>query len=397
VKRVSTFALALAMLLAFVGAEHSQIQSRIQQERSKAGGLAKKLQAKRAHLNAVAARVQNLKSQLAQTNSEMSAVRSQLGALSAQERSLQARISWNSIQLAAARKSLAFQDGLLRKRLVGIYEYGEPDYLSVLLSASSFSDFVERWQDLQLLIKANEKAVLARRAAERKVANVQRDLERSEIALQQQQQAQQRAQNRLAALLAERSNLVAVADQQRRHAAVEVATYEELTAAEEARLEALIRRRQAEIAAEEAARRRAAGIAGNAVAPHGPIHFTWPVTGIITSPFGWRKNPFGSAPEFHTGLDIAAPMGTTITAAASGTVMMAQWYGGYGKFILIDNGDGYSTAYGHLSAFYVTAGQHVKQGQAIGAVGTTGYSTGPHLHFEIRINGKPVDPAPRLP
>ena len=127
------------MLFSFVGAGHTQIQKRIQQERTKAGGLAKQLREKRARLNAVSARVQSLKSQLAQTNAAMSVVRSQLGALSQQERSLQARISWNSIQLAAAQRSLAFQDGLLRKRLVGIYEYGEPDYLSVLLSATPWS------------------------------------------------------------------------------------------------------------------------------------------------------------------------------------------------------------------------------------------------------------------
>ncbi len=89
-------------------------------------------------------------------------------------------------------------------------------------------------------------------------------------------------------------------------------------------------------------------------------------------------------------------MGTTITASAGGTVLMAQWYGGYGNYILIDNGGGYSTGYGHLSAFYVSAGQQVKQGQAIGAVGCTGACTGPHVHFEIRFNGKPIDPAPRL-
>ncbi|HEU5480808.1 MAG TPA: M23 family metallopeptidase, partial [Candidatus Tumulicola sp.] len=124
--------------------------------------------------------------------------------------------------------------------------------------------------------------------------------------------------------------------------------------------------------------------------------FSWPVTGTITSPFGWRSNPFGGSPEFHQGLDIAAPTGTTVTAAAAGTVIMAQWYGGYGNYILIDHGGGYSTGYGHLSAIYVSNGQAVKRGQAIGAVGSTGASTGPHLHFEVRIDGKPVDPAPRL-
>ncbi len=105
------------------------------------------------------------------------------------------------------------------------------------------------------------------------------------------------------------------------------------------------------------------------------------MTGTITSPFGWRSNPFGGSPEFHQGLDIAAPSGTTVTAAAGGTVIMAQWYGGYGNYILIDHGGGYSTGYGHLSAIYVSSGQSVSRGQAIGAVGSTGQSDRPPPSF----------------
>ena len=117
----------------------------------------------------------------------------------------------------------------------------------------------------------------------------------------------------------------------------------------------MILQRQRELEAQ----RRAQGIAGNYV-PSGPGTFAWPVSGTITSPFGWRSNPFGGAPEFHQGLDIAAPTGTTLTASAGGTVLMAQWYGGYGNYIFIDDGGGYSTGYGHLSAFYVSNGQNVQ-------------------------------------
>jgi murein DD-endopeptidase MepM/ murein hydrolase activator NlpD len=171
-----------------------------------------------------------------------------------------------------------------------------------------------------------------------------------------------------------------------------VAQIENLSAAEEAQLENLILQRERELEAQ----RRAAGISGGIESQGAAGMFSWPVTGTITSPFGWRSNPFGGAPEFHQGLDIAAPSGTTVTAAAGGTVIMAQWYGGYGNYILIDHGGGYSTGYGHLSAIYVSTGQAIQRGQAIGAVGSTGQSTGPHLHFEVRIAGKPVDPAPRL-
>jgi len=112
----------------------------------------------------------------------------------------------------------------------------------------------------------------------------------------------------------------------------------------------------------------------------------WPVSGPITSPFGWRWG------RMHQGIDIGVPYGTPIHAAAAGTVIYCGWEEGYGNFVVIDHGGNLATAYGHQSAIAVTCGQRVDQGQVIGYVGCTGHCTGPHLHFEVRINGNPVDP-----
>ncbi|HTX56448.1 MAG TPA: peptidoglycan DD-metalloendopeptidase family protein [Candidatus Acidoferrales bacterium] len=368
------------------------LQQRIEAQRQKAAAIQARLHAKRAQLNAATVKVQGLQSQLNETNTAIGQVSAQLDQLNAAQHSTQRKADWNGVQLRAAEQSFKLHDQVLRQRLVEIYENGNLNYLSVLLSARSFTEFVERWEDLHLLISANEDAVRERRAAAEHVAAIQEELQRTQLELNGEAQDQQRARNQLDALADERRNLVAVADNQRRHVASEVAEMEDLSAAEEAQLESLIQERARALAAQ----RKAEGIVGNEVQTSAPGAFAWPVSGTITSPFGWRSNPFGGAPEFHQGLDIAAPTGTTITASAGGTVIMAQWYGGYGNYILIDDGGGYSTGYGHLSAFYVSAGQQVKQGQAIGAVGCTGECTGPHVHFEIRVNGKPVDPAPRL-
>jgi murein DD-endopeptidase MepM/ murein hydrolase activator NlpD len=371
----------------------SNISARIEAQRKRTELIHARLHAKRNELHAATIRVNDLQAQLDRTNAAIDGVNARLDDLAAQERSTQRKLWWNTIQLDAAEKTLKLHDDLLKRRLVDVYEHGQLGYLSVLLASKSFSDFVERWEDLRLLIAANERAVRERKAAEAKVASAQRDLVSSQEALQSQEQAQQRARNQLDTLAAERANLVAVADAQRRHVASEVAQMEDLSASEEAQLEALIVERQREIEAEEEARRRAEGIVGTTSAPG---MLAWPVSGTITSPFGYRRNPFGGGMEFHQGLDIAAPMGTTITAAASGTVIQAGWYGGYGNFIVIDHGGGMATGYGHCSQIFVSAGQRVQKGQAIGAVGSTGASTGPHLHFEVRINGKPVDPAQYL-
>ncbi len=390
-RRILAVLAILLFMPSFAGAKTSTLQQRIEAERKKAEAIQARLHAKKVQLNAATVKVQGLQSQLSETNAAIDNVTGHLNELNAQEHSTQNKANWNSVQLEAAERSLRVHDDALRKRLVEIYENGDLSYAEVLLSARSFTEFVERWEDLRLLINANEKAVKERRVAAARVAATQAALEQTQLQLSSEQQDQVRAKNQLATLADERRNLVAVADSQRRHVANEVAEMEDLSASEEAQLEALIQARERELEAH----RKAQGIAGNYV-PSSPGSFAWPVSGTITSPFGWRSNPFGGAPEFHQGLDIAAPTGTTLTASAGGTVLIAKWYGGYGNYILIDNGGGYSTGYGHLSAFYVSEGQQVKQGQAIGAVGCTGECTGPHVHFEIRFNGKPVDPAPRL-
>jgi murein DD-endopeptidase MepM/ murein hydrolase activator NlpD len=112
----------------------------------------------------------------------------------------------------------------------------------------------------------------------------------------------------------------------------------------------------------------------------------WPVSGPVTSPFGWRWG------RMHEGIDIGVSYGTPIHAAASGTVIYCGWESGYGNLTVLDHGGNLATAYGHQSSIAVSCGQLVNQGDVIGNVGSTGHSTGPHLHFEVRVNGSPVDP-----
>ncbi|MDQ6785471.1 MAG: M23 family metallopeptidase [Acidobacteriota bacterium] len=119
----------------------------------------------------------------------------------------------------------------------------------------------------------------------------------------------------------------------------------------------------------------------------------WAHFGKINNEFGYRRNPFGGGSyEFHPGLDIGGEKGDTVVAPANGIVLKAEWQGGYGNMIEIDHGNGLTTRYGHLSQFEVQAGSAVQRGQLIGLVGSTGRSTGAHLHFEVRLNNKPINP-----
>ena len=120
--------------------------------------------------------------------------------------------------------------------------------------------------------------------------------------------------------------------------------------------------------------------------------FRWPVAGRINSPFGWRRHPITRKRNFHTGIDIKANTGRTIRAAKNGRVVYSGWMGGYGRVVVINHGDGYSTLYAHCSSLLVRKGHRVTSGQAIAKVGSSGRTTGPHLHFEVRKSNKPVNP-----
>ncbi|HSR44767.1 MAG TPA: peptidoglycan DD-metalloendopeptidase family protein [Acidimicrobiia bacterium] len=122
----------------------------------------------------------------------------------------------------------------------------------------------------------------------------------------------------------------------------------------------------------------------------------WPVAGSVSSPFGFRVHPISGVRKLHTGIDMSAGSGVKIVAAGNGVVILASWYGGYGNAVVIDHGAGLSTLYAHQSKLAVSVGQSVSDGEVIGYVGSTGYSTGPHLHFETREFGTPVDPMPFL-
>jgi murein DD-endopeptidase MepM/ murein hydrolase activator NlpD len=193
----------------------------------------------------------------------------------------------------------------------------------------------------------------------------------------------------LATVIAEQKEKIATQAEEKKKVVEELkarqAEYEEKIAELERssrELEVMIQRKTAE-------RKRAGAVA------RGSGVFVWPMQGRITSRYGaYRRYSRG---HFHTGVDIATTYGTPVLAADNGEVIFAGWWDGYGKAVVVDHGRGIATVYGHLSRIYPTVGMTVAKGQTIGLEGNTGNSTGPHLHFEVRRNGSPVNPMPFLP
>jgi len=395
-RRIAAATAALA-LLASAAVPANTIKESIESQQQRIHETHLRLQQEQDALQFAKLREADLQRQLAETSQSIADVHASLDDLSVQIAHNRTKLAWNTLQLTAAQATLERHDEALRRRLVDAYEHGDVAYLNVLLASSSFSDFVERWDDIRYLITENEKAIHERRAAEERVAAIEAALDGAENELENSLNHQQQMRYQLDSLAQTRQGLLGEAQAQQQNVAAEVTNLEELSAQEEAALEAMIVERQREEAVRREAERRAALLAGRAApAPPSTGEFSWPVSGPITSPFGYRSDPYGGGTEFHTGIDIGAPMGATVTAAAGGTVIYAAPYGGYGNAVIIDHGNGVSSLYGHLSQIFVADHQEVQRGQAIGAVGMTGRATGPHLHFEVRVNGQPVDPASRL-
>jgi murein DD-endopeptidase MepM/ murein hydrolase activator NlpD len=372
----------------------SPLDAKIRAQQAKLHVVHTQLNQKRGELDAAQAKVGTISQQLDIANRNIAAVEATIGTLTARMHTTQANLSWNKVQLNAAQQTLQRHNDALKRRLIDAYEYGDLGYVAVLLDAKTFADFVERWNDVGYVIKANEVTIRQRKADADRVAAIQAGLLAAEASLENAQADAEQQQRALDALAQQRRNLLTLAQNEKQNVAVQVGELEDTSAEAEAALEALVREKQQEEDERRATERRAALLAGEPLPPEpgAPSQLMWPVSGPITSPFGMRMHPVYGRPILHAGIDIAAAQGTTIAAAADGRVIVAGYQGDCGNMVAIDHHGGLSTIYCHMSQIFVGVGQDVQRGQAIGAVGMTGDATGPHVHFQVMENGHPVDP-----
>jgi murein DD-endopeptidase MepM/ murein hydrolase activator NlpD len=388
---------ALAILVAFVpsaGLTKSRIDEKIQAQKAHIHEIHQQLHVKRAQLDEARTKVGAIQQQLGDTNRNIAAVNGRLGTLEGRIASTQRKLAWNRIQLAAAKATLRRHQEALNRRLVDAYEHGDLGYVDVLLRSRSFADFVERWNDVRFVIKANESTIRARKADQARVVVIETGLLGTQTQLQGQEAQARQQRLALDGLAAQRKDLLVAADAERQNVQTEFVQLGEISDAQEAALEALIREKQREEEAKRLAARRAARLAGVELPqePGAPGQLMWPVSGPITSPFGWRMHPVYHRMILHRGIDIGVPTGTPVAAAAEGRIIVASYQGDCGNMVAIDHHGGLSTMYCHMSQIFVSVGQDVQRGQAIGAAGATGDATGPHVHFQVMQNGTPVDP-----
>ena len=363
----------------------------------------------------------SLQGKIAASKRQASALSSQIGALTGQIHSLEGRVGDVSSRLSALQSDLALRQRRLDKlnqlfllqtqrlhylkheytlsvqrldiRLVEIYKQDDPSTIDLLVTAKSFQDILDQLEYLGAIANQDKRVAAAVGTAKRQVKTARAKTlavragvanEARAINARVQQAAILRRE-----LLASQSKL-AGARSSKSHALIATKAQIDAEVGESKALAAASADLAARIQAAQAASRASSG-AGTTDASGSPVTapttgFIWPVSGPITSPFGMRWG------TLHPGIDIGVPIGTPIHAAAAGTVIYCGWMSGYGNLVMIDHGGDLATLYGHQSRVAVSCGESVTQGQVIGYSGCTGFCTGPHVHFEVRVNGTPVDP-----
>ncbi|HLJ59060.1 MAG TPA: peptidoglycan DD-metalloendopeptidase family protein [bacterium] len=287
----------------------------------------------------------------------------------------QAAVAQVTSSLATVSQQLETHETLMGARVRAFYERGPLGYLDVLLGAADFRDFVSRSYLLGVII--NRDVQLYQQVSSERAKQSEA---RATLAEQEQHLAEQQAQ-----WIVSRDQTVRLA-QERRDLLTRVRS--QRLAQEEA-----IRELEAEsLKITDIIRRSTGRVHVGPIPTLRDGALLWPVEGRISSGYGWRTHPIFGTREFHTGIDIAVPWGTPIHAAAPGSVIFTGWMRGYGMLVILDHGNGLSTTYSHLSSYSVHVGQRVERGEVIAHIGSTGWSTGPHLFFEVREDGKPVNP-----
>jgi murein DD-endopeptidase MepM/ murein hydrolase activator NlpD len=331
-------------------------------------------------LRGVKAAERKVTRQLASLDARMGEAESRLRRVSASVRVTKAELARANAECEETEVRLAEQETLIAKRLVVVYERGQTRPLEVLLQSASFADFANRLYLLNEVIGRDAEMLEEFDQAQAEAAKL-----RAELADRHQELAD--LQVRIAAEKRQSSSeRVKAAREKERLLRDRVAGERALAELEQnsREIEAMLQRMQQ---TPEGRERLAKPWTGK---------FRMPVNGRLTSGYGYRRHPIHRVRKLHTGIDIAAPRDTSIRCAGDGTVVHASRWGGYGNCIIVDHGGGLATLYAHCSRLAVTNGQAVTEGQVIGYVGTTGLSTGPHLHFEVRRDGRPIDPKPFL-
>ncbi len=383
---VSAFALALALATPAAGqdieSEKERVDQRIAELQNEIAAAKDREGVLTSQLSAVASELRAARSEVDEAQGSLDALEAELAYERERLERLTSLLELQTRRLVRLQREYARAVEVLEQRVRAAYVYERPDTLSFIVSASSFADVIDNYEFAKRLGAQDERIAREVETAKKRAADERRATARtraltadSVAVISARTNEARTVRDRLAASrddLAAAQSLKTSALTDTRETREEYLAEVEALAAESATLAARIRSAQT-----------GSSSSGTGVSASGLI---WPVNGPVTSGFGWRWG------RMHEGIDIAVSTGTPVRAAASGTVIHSGWLGGYGNLVVVDHGNGLATAYAHNSSLLVGVGQSVSQGDTLSLAGSTGNSSGPHVHFEVRVNGVAVDP-----
>ena len=368
------FVSVLTVLPMNVGAQSAQ--NKLKSSQAKQAELKGKISDTNSKINANSKEKQKLDAAIGEVQSKIDGLNSKISASNQ-------KIAAKEAELAQAEKDSRDQYAGYMYRAKRMVERGSVTYLEVLLNSKSFSDLLQRFAVVKQIVKYDSNRLDELRAIEVQIADLKKELEAEKavlVSLRQDETEQKKS------LEAKRARSQAIIDTlQSDKSSLEKALEQQEAAEAAARAEIKRLAEQQAAAARKGTVSVPSSFSGSMIRP---------TTGPVTTPYYMRVHPKTGKLRQHTGMDYGPPYGTNIVAAAAGTVLVAGYNsGGYGNYVVINHGGGVSTLYAHASSLCVSAGQSVSQGQVIAKVGSTGMSTGPHLHFEVLVNGAHTNPA----
>lgn len=364
-----------------------ELQQKIRDTRARVKAAQRKEKGILAQLAASDRRRLQLERNLARLGDQLAAATGHLQQLEAALAKAQAELDLKTHDLEEALAQLEDQTALLGSRAARSYMDGPSSFAAVVLNASDFQSFITADRYVQSVMNADVAMLEGIRGVKTQIESDRATITRRKALLQQQADLLQQQRERIATLRQQQATA--------RSAVLREIDYrKQLLAKVRTEKEAYLKALQSYLreSASISALLRAAQRGQRVIAGAGKGYLRWPISGRISSGYGWRIHPIYHYRSFHTGLDISAPAGRTVYAARSGEILYVGYRGAYGLIVLIDHGNAVATMYAHLSKVYVRPGQYVRTGGGIAANGCTGWCTGPHLHFEVRVDGSPQNP-----